>query len=103
MKHKYYSTHMKPNKCIRPNFFNPNNEKYEKVLNFGWLLATNPRPTTHPRGNDSTMTNFDGWLDLKPLGVIFKPQNEKYEKVLGWFLAPQPRGNDSTLTNFDGW
>jgi hypothetical protein len=33
-KHKYYSTHIKPNKCMRLNIFKPNNEKYEKVLNF---------------------------------------------------------------------
>jgi hypothetical protein len=34
MKHKYYSTHIKPNKCIRQNLFNLNNEK---IL---WTLVT---------------------------------------------------------------
>jgi hypothetical protein len=32
MKHKYYSTNMKLNNCIRQTFFKPNNEKYGKVL-----------------------------------------------------------------------
>jgi hypothetical protein len=40
MKHKYYSTNMKPNKFIRQTFFKPHNEKYGKVLNLGsfWTL-----------------------------------------------------------------
>jgi hypothetical protein len=57
MKHKYYSTNIKPNKCFRQTFFKPNN-KYGKV---GWFL-----PPTQGGGNDPTMTNFDGWLDLNP-------------------------------------
>jgi hypothetical protein len=40
-------------------FFKPNNEKYEKVLNLGSFLPP------IPGGNDRTMTNFDGWIDLK--------------------------------------
>jgi hypothetical protein len=67
MKHIYYSTNMKLNKCIRQTFFKPNKEKYGKVLNlvgfwphtWGWGGG----------GNDPTMTNFDGWLDLNPAKV----------------------------------
>jgi hypothetical protein len=54
MKHNYFSTNMKLNKCIRQTFFKPNNEKYGKVLNLGGFW------------NDPTMSNFDGWLDLNP-------------------------------------
>jgi hypothetical protein len=60
MMHKYYSTNMKPNKCIRQTFFKPNNEKYGKVPIW---VAFGPPPQG---GNDPTMTNFDGWLDLNP-------------------------------------
>jgi hypothetical protein len=42
MKHKYYSTNMKPNKCIRQIFFKPNNEKYGKV-NI-WVAFGPPTP-----------------------------------------------------------
>jgi hypothetical protein len=35
MKHKYYSTHIKQNNCMRQNISKPHNEKYDKVLNFG--------------------------------------------------------------------
>jgi hypothetical protein len=35
MQQKYYSTNMKPNKCIRQTFFKPHNETYGKVLNLG--------------------------------------------------------------------
>jgi hypothetical protein len=62
MKHRYYSTNMKPNKCIRQTFFKPHNEKYEKVLNFGGFFGSAP----YPGGNDPTMTSFDGWLHLNP-------------------------------------
>jgi hypothetical protein len=58
VKDKYYSTNMKPNKCIRQTFFKPHIEKYEKVLNLGGCWS----PT--PVGDDPTMTNIDGWLDL---------------------------------------
>jgi hypothetical protein len=34
MKHKYYSTNIKLNKCIRQTSFKPHNEKY-RVLNLG--------------------------------------------------------------------
>jgi hypothetical protein len=42
MKHKYYSTNMKPNKCIRQDFFKPTNEKYGKVLNLGGFWPPTP-------------------------------------------------------------
>jgi hypothetical protein len=67
MKNKYYSTHIKQNKCMRQNIFKPHNEKYEKVL--GWFLAP------HPRGNDPTLTIFDGWRDLNPPKVYTKYEN----------------------------
>jgi hypothetical protein len=53
MKHKYYSTHIKQNKCTRQNIFKPH---IEKVLNLGvgWFLAP------HPRGNNPTLTIFNG-------------------------------------------
>jgi hypothetical protein len=51
---------MKPNKCIR-HFFKPHNEKYGKVPYMGGFWRH-----PHPRGNDPTLTNFDGWLDLNP-------------------------------------
>jgi hypothetical protein len=42
MKHKYYSTNMKLNKCIRQTFFKPHNEKYGKVLNLGGFWSPTP-------------------------------------------------------------
>jgi hypothetical protein len=62
MKQKYHSTHIKQIKCMRQNIFKPHNEKYEKVLNLFDFL-----PPSHPQGgNDPTMTNCDGLLDLNP-------------------------------------
>jgi hypothetical protein len=48
MKHKYYSTGIKHNKCIRQNIFKPHNEKYEKVLNLGVFLPSTPGEMTRP-------------------------------------------------------
>jgi hypothetical protein len=48
MKHKYYSTHIKENKCIRKNIFKPHNEKYEKVLNLGGFWPPTPGEMTRP-------------------------------------------------------
>jgi hypothetical protein len=42
MKHKYHSTDIKQNKCIRQNIFKPHNEKYEKVLNLGGFWPPTP-------------------------------------------------------------
>jgi hypothetical protein len=52
MKHKLFSKHMKPNKCIRQNLLKPNNEKYEKVLYSDGFWP----PPPPPRANDPTMT-----------------------------------------------
>jgi hypothetical protein len=54
MKHKYYSTHIKQYKCMRPNILKPHNEKYEKVLNLGGFWPP------HPRGNDQTVSGGGG-------------------------------------------
>jgi hypothetical protein len=48
MKHKYYSTHIKQNKCNRQNIFNLHNEKYEKVLNLGVFWPFIPGEMTRP-------------------------------------------------------
>jgi hypothetical protein len=51
MKHKYYSTNMKPNKCIRQNLFNPHKEKYEKVLHLGGPSPSTPVEMTHDQSS----------------------------------------------------
>jgi hypothetical protein len=50
MMHKYYSTHMKTNKCIRQFHL------FQTMTN---MKKCHP----HPWANDPTITNFDGWLD----------------------------------------
>jgi hypothetical protein len=42
MKHKYYSTNLKPNKCIIQTFPKPHNEKYGKCLI--WVVFGPPPP-----------------------------------------------------------
>jgi hypothetical protein len=65
MKHKYYFTQIKQNKCIRQNIFKPHNEKYEKVLNLGGFWPPTP-------GNYPTLTIFDGWRDLNPPKGVYQ-------------------------------
>jgi hypothetical protein len=72
MKHKYYSTRIKQNKCIRKNIFN---EKYEKCLI--WVVFGHP-----PRGIDPTLTIFDGWRDLNPPNVYTKYENNPFKIVV---------------------
>jgi hypothetical protein len=66
MKHKYYSTNMKP----RQTFYKAHNEKYEKVLHLGGFLAP------HPWGNDPTLTMFKGWRELNPPKVYTKSEKK---------------------------
>jgi hypothetical protein len=66
VKHKYHSTHIKQNKCMRQNIFKAHNEKYEKVHNLGGFWP----PT--PGGNDPTLTIFDGWRDLNPPKGVYQ-------------------------------
>jgi hypothetical protein len=55
---------------MRQNIFKPNNEIYGKVLE--WFLAP---PALG--GNDPTMTNFDGWLNLNRAKVYKVKQAHK--------------------------
>jgi hypothetical protein len=48
MKHKYHSTHIKQNKCVRQNICKPHNEKYEKVLNLGGFWPPTPGKSPNP-------------------------------------------------------
>jgi hypothetical protein len=64
VKHKYYTTNMKPNKCIKVSL-SQTLKNMEKCLI--WLVLA-----PIPWGNDLTLANFDGWRDLNMKTILSK-------------------------------